>query len=183
MLRGYECHVYKEMKSGDMAKGSTVCFSYVRHLFAEKVEHLYIDTHFAVNEKDLKLLVDIINEITPCSIVVHEKIQTEFPVIKFNLLYGTYKQNLLLLNFIRYLWNEPAYHFQEEFFKRLREFETIEDPMLRLTTANQTSVNKNSADQVCGHCNITKNVRTVTLKEFMETKFDEIQSFLAPKIK
>lgn len=181
MLRGYECHVYKERQDGDVVKGGTACFSYVVSLFAEKIKHIYIDTHFAVNEKDLKLLVYIINKITPCSIVVHEKIQTDFPVIKFNLLYGTYKQNLLLLNFIRYLWNEPAYHFQEEFFKRLRDFKTIKDPMLRLTTANQTSVNDKSSDQSCGHCNIVENVRTVTLKEFMESNIKDIQVFLAPK--
>ena len=101
------------------------------------------------------LLVNIINDITPCAFEIHNGsryIKYKMlvpPGLKFeNYVYShanpiphdaMYEQNLVLLHFIRYLWNQPVAGFTKRFFQYL-ELCDYPDPLSRLTWTNQSAV-------------------------------------------
>lgn len=81
-------------------------------------------------KKYAKLLTSVINEITPCKI---SRGYIHYTLIENGIRYNYYDRNLILLNFIRYLWHN--YGDSVVFFKALEESKE-EDPFRRLSEAN-----------------------------------------------
>jgi len=86
--------------------------------------------------KYVDLVVGIVNQITPCEIV---KLKGRHH-IKYKLL-DTYGQNLVVLNFIRYLWHTPGgeYFDRDKFFTTLKNSKRCKDPLKRLLWANKVA--------------------------------------------
>lgn len=129
-----------------------------------------------LTKKYVKSLVKCINKITPCSIETIDEVK----YIKFEL-FGTYDQNLIVLNFIRNLWSIGG-NLNEEYIKIF--FDTFakhryKDPVVRLTYANI---------QACIGANITyahhsngfqaNKAKPKTLKQLLEYKGDSVVNFL-----
>ena len=137
------------------------------------------DYIFPETERYINLLVSIINEITVCYI-------TKEKSIIFSLPYSNYDANLFLLNCLRYLWHIPKADTKliQAFFNTLEEC-LDEDPMVKLTTANQVLSNTYfslSDNQYSpGHSNIHSGVKVRNMEEyhtFIGKKDTEIRNFL-----
>lgn len=156
-MRSYQCHFHavyngKKQKSAFYACWGGIaatCFftgknSYVAD-YPFKNQDIWIEQwKQPETEKFAPLLVSIINQITPC------EIEGEF--IKIRLL-DTYKRSLLLLNFVRNLWNEPLPTYAAAFFKALQETEEI-DPLAKLTYANKVACGEWKSIYPPGHSNV-----------------------------
>ena len=95
--------------------------------------------------------------------------------IKYKIIPRSYMRNLFLLNMIRYLWYNQTYsNSSEDFFTYLYEHPEIEDPILRLSSANKFANDRLSPNYGDGfyHSNFASKsqVRSITLDEFTNTK-------------
>ncbi len=188
-MRGFQCHYY-HLQNDDtlIANDNSACFAGVREYHsASKRENLkeknviYIDqfTHLKTS-KYIKLLVGIINEITPCKVVTIKKKK----YIKFQLL-ATYDQSLVLLNFIRNLWYNPVQMYGKEegvYYKEFfRELETSkeEDALAKLTSANKEACRIAKLGS-SGHCNCHSYnlLKIKKTKELLEYKGVSTSQFL-----
>lgn len=148
-MRGYECF-YKVLKKQkkkevDVSYGyNTACWAGIKNIIG-KYDSIYIERfREPETEKYIKLLLNIINKITPCKIVKINKVE----YIKYTLISG-YDNNLILLNFIRNLWNCPLQYayvsgyngknmlkdYTLVFFETLSKIEE-KDPLKMLIEAN-----------------------------------------------
>lgn len=152
-----------------------------KHLLSEDIYIWKFEEEETKKYQDL--LVSIINEITPCNFVeldikfnqtyskniwgvagiddsynvkMLELINQNHPkrFIKFRLL-DTYDKSLILLNFIRNLWNEPVTGYSVHFFKFLAKCKE-KDPLAKLTWANKEACAKTPSTYSYGHSNAHK---------------------------
>lgn len=147
---------------------------------------IYIGKYREKKTEDyIELLVSLINKITKCNIVkVDNKEYIEYHFV------GNYDTNLILLNFIRYLWCEypndflrgnSYYEFDtNKFFETLRDDKTYKDALERLLYANQQAVTGTGSRLPPGHSNIhnPKRLKIKTSKQLLEWKGISTQSFL-----
>jgi len=176
LMRGFQCHYYLKDKNGNLSNNydwihpytklsqiaviSQACWSSVSRLPAGSF--IYIDNYKTEKTKDnIKSLIDLINEITPCSIVkIKDKDYIEYKLLKH------YDQNLILLNFIRNLWNHPGVSHTEGaqelplpkyidiFFDELKKSK-YKDPLQKLTDANKKAcVDYRKCNYGLGHSNV-----------------------------
>ncbi len=125
------------------------------------------------------LLVNTVNEITPCEFVeVKDKKYIQFKLLE------TYDQSLVLLNFVRNLWHSPPipqakvpYH--KVFFETLEKSEH-QDPLEKLTYANKEACPDNLLYGAIGHSNVF-NKKMLKLKkkdDLLKYKGNSTQVFL-----
>lgn len=166
----FSCYLYWRTEKGayDM-NSNNACWAGIRYYYDSKdggyysdkkqdVEFIYIKDFERVETLPyLDLLISIINEITPCEIMEANK--TKY--IKFKLL-KTYNQSLVLLNFIRNLWycpkpyygkTEPGFGYTVTFFETLKASKK-EDPLERLTEANNAACKEIKSSSSFGHSNV-----------------------------
>lgn len=116
------------------------------------IEHdiIYIEQFtFPKTSHNIPLLLSLINKITPCEIVKINDVE----YIRYKLI-KTYDQNLILLNFIRNLWNAEIKGYNELFFMYLKEGSSYQDPLEILTDANKKACVNICTKYSPGHSNI-----------------------------
>lgn len=190
-MRSYNCYYYYLIDEKLQLNNNTSCWAGItngRYYDGEGNGHyadietrktIYIDKFTEdLTKKYIKPLVRCINKITPCEIV---KLDKEY--IKFQL-FGTYDQNLVVLNFIRNLWSidgglsiEYTKLFFENFMKHRHR-----DPLKRLTYANIIA-SKKTLVYDAHHCNglgrcYAEKAKPKTVKQLLEYKSNSVHHFL-----
>lgn len=185
-MRGYQCHFWAKVDGQLRASDFTDCWGGVMGsswFFHKKVQDEYkktgvypsgfSGTDHPFKNQDIWIdkwkepeteafapeLVSVINDITPCQI-------TEDGLIQIRLL-ETYRQSLLLLNFIRNLWHEPCDGYTGAFFKSLVEDKgKYPDPLARLTWANKCACKASKFKNACGvgHSNAMTGWNSLTIR-------------------
>lgn len=182
-MRGYECIYYANFKGEWRKNPNTACWAGLSVYSAPML--LKIKYWEAPETKQYAaMLVNLINKITPCyledeciyyQMIVPEKINDNYPQ-KY------YDRNLVLLNFIRYLWSDlsverpPALKdipYELEFFKALAK-SRYKDPFKRLSKANaiysEYWFTKREQSYPPGHSNIQKGNKILSTAQFLESK-------------
>lgn len=190
----YRCHIY-HMINGTLHKNANdACFAGIKSYldvidWQKKIDNpsqeIYIyDFEREETIKYVPILVKIINRITPCEIVeINDK-----KYIKFKLISNKYyDQNLVILNFIRNLWNEPSrFYVKNElktyyqcFFQALAK-SRYKDPLERLTQANILALTETKYSESAGHSNTFnfKQGKRKTVKELIEYEGNNTKEFL-----
>lgn len=178
-MRTYACKFgFEKGKSISLIRHA--CWGGVQNHWGIEHEYVYIDSFtVAKTSKYQRLLITLINKITPCSIVTRKTKK----YIKFKLM-QTYDQSLVLLNFIRNLWHEPLPGYSKDFFEVLRKSKKYKDPLARLTWANKEAVrlNKQQIIYAPGHSNVhpvdkLKIRRASTLKRYKGSCYSFVGSY------
>ncbi len=128
-----------------------------------------------VTEKYVKLLVGIINEIQPCSLVeAGKKTYISYKII------GIYNNDLILLNFIRNLWHEHKAGYAAGFFTELKKLAKSDlSPMEKLTAANVAGVASCAMSGNGHHSPCHERVKVQKLpKSFYSRNVGETRDFL-----
>lgn len=184
-MRGFQCYLYHKLKDDTYIINTvSACYAGIRHLHLRddllEPNIVYIDKYKEPEtEKYIELIIGLVNEITPCSI--------QDGYIKFQLL-ETYDQSLILLNFIRNLWNktEPLRRYSEEFFEILSK-EILEDPLSRMMSANKKACSKaevwGNLSYPPGHsnCHTEETLAIKTVEELLSYKGGSTKQFLTNK--
>ena len=182
-MRSFNCHYYRlllENKKKILSKNSvTVCWSGLHHFLKDNsIDYIYIDSFVEeLTKKNIRYLLNLINQITPCKLATVNKKQ----YIKYKLL-KRYDNDLVLLNFIRNLWNaQPIYHLTKKnanvqeskeagenyikhFFITLRSNRKLyKDALERLTHANFEACKIVGTAGSIGHSNI-HNINSLKIK-------------------
>lgn len=177
-MRGFECELKNKLKNGTYERNyNNACFSDINRI--PNNEKLLENNAAYISEfedestkKYIKLLLRLINKITPCTIVDG--------YIRFELM-PTYNQSLILLNFIRNLWNEPNSYegYSEKFFKALVKGR-MEDPLARLTNANKIACTEIRSLYSPGHsnCHPGGKLKVKTTDDLRKFKGTSTQTFL-----
>lgn len=196
-MRGFSCTYYYKNGSKFEQEGNQSCWAginsisyageFKKSLFKEElrkdkyltfpdiikeIDTIYIDVYtYPETKKYIPLLISLINEITPCSIV--DK------YICFKLL-STYDQSLILLNFIRNLWYQPFIGYTDTFFTILSTDTKYKDPLERLTHANSIGCSKAKNGYGMGHSNVHIGVNLIVknTKQLLEYKGGSTRTFL-----
>lgn len=197
-MRGYECHHYKmtDSKKKTLEKNYRVaCWAGINDIIKEGVEYIYI-AKFKEPETEIyiKHIVGIINKVTPCKLVSIKK--TVY--IKYKLL-KNYDRDLILLNFLRNLWNknnitydklqnlkpveikELQLQYTHIFFKTLKSnFKLYKDPVQRLTHANYIACKALNILGTPTHSNVHKYtiLKIKDTKSLLESQFSSTIAFL-----
>lgn len=154
-MRGYECYHNGCMRAcwSSVMGYNPVIIGRFRHLSTKKYR---------------KLLVSLINKITPCKI--------KGAKIYYTPIEG-YDNNLILLSFIRNLWHEPKAGYTKKFFEALKKSD-LKDPLERLTFANKEACEEDNYP--AGHCNCHKKskLKIKSTKDLIGKKLVSTQHFL-----
>lgn len=195
-MRGFQCDYYIKDKNNELTKEGinklgnfaiyNSCWSSLQQLPAGSF--IYIDNYETEETKDsIDLLLKLVNEITPCSIVnIKDKDYIEYKLLEH------YDQNLILLNFIRNLWNEPGIgHLEGKGAPFVPDYSTIffdvlkktryKDPLKKLTHANKkASVNYKLNGYGPGHSNVQgyDELKIKDVKSLMDFKGNSTRTFL-----
>lgn len=181
-MRNYNCYIYTKNGKDLERNSNTACFAGIKFYAPETTVYI---SQFRQPETEqyIDLIVTIINKITPCQII---KINNE-EYIEFKLL-NTYDQSLILLNFIRNLWNKISKDFYEknekkfyniEFFEILKNYKKYREPLKRLTYANKKACEIFKLGYT-GHSNVFEHstLKIKTTKELLNFKGLYIKNFL-----
>jgi hypothetical protein len=197
-MRGYECHHYKmiDSKKKILEKcDNSACWAGINGQIREGVEDIYIEK-FKEPETEIyiKHIVGIINKVTPCKLVSIKK--TVY--IKYKLL-KKFDKDLILLNFLRNLWNKNNIPYRSLmslknderinlesqytliFFKTLKSnFKIYKDPVQRLTHANFIACKTLEITNSPTHSNVHNytNLKIKDTKSLLESKFNSTMTFL-----
>lgn len=176
------CSAFVNENNGGMRnKRSNACFSHIQSYMNPNNPTPYMlifDFRDKATEKYIPVLVKTMNEITPCSLVTIDNVE----YIKFKL-FGTYDQSLVLLNFIRNLWNVPGactLNYNITFFETLKK-SRYKDPFKRLTKANMVACKLYYQSKgTVGHSNCHGSGFLVIrdLNHLMKNKFGSTRSYL-----
>jgi len=130
-------------------------------VFYAKDSKIIIDDYRVTEtSKYVNLLVKIINKIQPCELIT----QGDKTYICYTRI-GLYNNDLILLNFIRNLWNEPISGYSVAFFEELSKLETKKlSAMEKLLTANRIACEKAKSTYSYGHSNCHKFAELVIKK-------------------
>ena len=197
-MRGYECHHYKMIDSKKKTLEqhyNSACWAGIASQIREGVEDIYI-AKFKEPETEIyiKHIVGIINKVTPCKLVSIKK--TVY--IKYKLL-KDFNKDLILLNFLRNLWNinnipydkliilknvertEIQLQYTSIFFKTLKSnFKMYKDPVQRLTHANFIACKSLEITNSPTHSNVHKYdlLKIKDTKSLLESKVHSTMNFL-----
>lgn len=156
-MNSFQCYYYRKLEKKEakaagqefQQNGNNACWAGIRSWMppnSDKYEILYVDKFkHKATEKYVELLVNTINEITPCGVTKDGK------YITFEL-FGTYDQSLVMLNFLRNLWFEYMPGYAKSFFECLEGLEEG-DALERLTTANIKACTDVKMVYQGNHCN------------------------------
>lgn len=159
---GYQCH-YKCVINGkivDIRKVNNACWKYVELLLTNKDfdGFIYVLPYCYVQpstKQYIPLIIDVLSQITPCEIVEFDNEEC----IRIKMLHS-YDSSLILLNFLRNLWNpcklnymekEPIYNIK--FFEVLETSTLYTDPLERLTHPNKMACTAANFQAGLGHSN------------------------------
>lgn len=170
-MRGCQCYYSAKGKNRWEQNPNTACWAgiqYYNNSVVLRIERWKDKS----TEKYAKLLTSIINQITPCKIyrgfIYYTLIGNGTPVWSAK---HYYDRNLILLNFIRYLWHN--YGDSVVFFKALEESKE-KDPFKRLSEANLKNSIFYGQDEnryfyfTPGHSNIdTRQKSLISLETFL----------------
>ena len=200
-MNSFNCHISHKLKDGSLNKNvSTACWAVlsryydredkfgIKDIDKQEEDIIYISNFRRTQtEKDIPLLIQLINEISPCELVTINNIE----YIKFQLL-KTYDQSLILLNFIRNLWNHPGVSHTEGaqqpflpkyidiFFDELKKSK-YQDPLQKLTDANKKAcVDYRECSYGLGHSNVhtAKDLIIKDSKSLLQSKISSTRDFL-----
>lgn len=179
----FSCHYYaKNEKNEIILNSNTACWAGFRRWYTAgtlKPKYIYIDYEcncsFNVYDNILKRTVQLINNITHCSIVNfnNKKCIKYKPITN-----GHYSSNLVLLNFIRMIWYQPRpidYDIYSELISRSSQGI---DSLLFLMRCVKESVSQGQRYGFADHNLITRNIKPKKTKELMNYKGNSMESFL-----
>jgi hypothetical protein len=165
------------------------------------VDVYFDDFDYPTTQSYQYLLIDLINQITPCELVeIENKILIRVRTLNGDINPYTYeknmilyRRNLIMLNFIRNLWHEPGrysqrmtpipgpYPYTQTFFKTLKEDKTYADPLERLLHANKLASQAGGFTYgEVGHSNAGKADKLVVRKtaELLNSTMGDTMGFL-----
>jgi hypothetical protein len=173
-MRGYQCYYYRLDGEKFIKNDNHACWAGLG--WKNDVKSIYIED-YGDDEKWAKRITWIINKITPCKVVtIKDKKYIQYDLIQCD---DFYCRNLFLLNFIRYLWNEPEKGMSELFFAELAKTRGNKDVIFRLTTANRAAyLCKDGYNVNGGHSNAYKHAKVRTTEDFLNHNFTSVSSFL-----
>lgn len=160
-MRDYQCTYSTE--NGPLHKWA--CWSQIRY---DAKKTIYIENFTDPKTKAyINTLVKIINKIQPCALTDKNGVSC----ISYKLI-GLYNNDLILLNFIRNLWNEHYPGYSKAFFERLEEVKNIRKltPFEKLCEANVYAVKTCGKTGYGDHSNCHENVKVKKLPEDFHTK-------------
>ena len=200
-MRGFQCEYFIKDDEGKLTKiinnsngkyPSKIwnsCWGNVKTILIDKPSSsfIYIEKYETEQTKDsIELLLQLVNEITPCNIVtIEKKNYIEYKLLK------TYDQNIILLNFIRNLWNRPgisntngegpdyAKDYTDIFFKTLAKTK-FKDPLSKLTKANKEACINYKVTYGPGHSNVHgyDDLKIKDSKSLLKFEGDSTRTFL-----
>lgn len=192
-MRSFSCYYYHKIKDNTLEMNiNNSCWAGIRYYqkvrgrnYNDIIDNenpiIYIEKYEEEEQKEhVDLLLSIINRITPCKITVID----DKKYIEYHLIEG-YDNNLILLNFIRNLWNEPYHNYSTYFFKYLKS-SRYKYPLAKLTDANikackQVEVDGNKIFRYGpGHSNVNQPDKMVikNTKDLIGVKFNCTTTFL-----
>lgn len=182
-MRSYKCFYYAKLDNGWRKNYSTACWAGLKS-YSKPMLLRIKDWKEPETKQHAAMLVNLINKITPCylkrgciyyQMIVPEEINDKYWV-------EYYDRNLVLLNFIRYLWcdldvNRPPelknIPYELEFFKALAK-SRYKDPFKRLSKANAIYSEywfaKKGAYYSPGHSNIQEGNKILSTAEFLKSR-------------
>jgi len=175
--KNYCCDYSFLMKDNTILKvNNRACWGYLQdNLNTSNIDYILIND-FEVEEtkKYIPILINNINKITECQLVVINNIK----YIKYKPL-TTYDQNLILLNFIRNLWysNITYNHNHIAFFEELKK-SRYKDPLMRLTKANIKACKNYKTYQNHNNCTNGHKLKLKTTKQLINYKGESTLYFL-----
>lgn len=194
-MRGFNCYFTDNPDFNEIS--SKICWGNIKYNNGCKEEReIYISNFtYDVTKKYVKTLVDIINKITPCKLVIQNDVQC----IKFKLL-KNYDSSLLLLSFIRTLWYNPLpiqylekkdtdedkLIYIKTFFNLLKELQNkIDDSMELLLTAHKKALEsiKIPNDYSDVHSNIyaSEKIQIKSTKDLLDYEGATTKGFICGK--
>lgn len=175
LQRRIGCIYYAFINKKFTQNGNTACWAGIRsYLHNKGPKYIYITQYDEKETKEYqKLLVSLINKITPCVFLKRQNVI----YIKYQLLENHYNRNLVLLNFIRNLWDNPLFPYNENYTKKF--FESVKkskkkDPLEILTEANMIAC-EGTKILHADHSNAAKNTKIKTSEDLLNKESD-IQS-------
>lgn len=193
-MRGYNCF-FTDNPDFDTISNK-ICWGDIKYNNGCKQEkEIYIsDFTYDATKKYVKTLVDVINKITPCELVIQNDVQ----YIKFKLL-KNYDSSLILLSFIRTLWYNPipVKYFEEvteenklsyieTFFNSLKELQNkIEDSMELLLTAHKKALEPikipNNYNDIHSNVYASERIQIKSTKDLLNYKGMTTEGFICGK--
>lgn len=197
-MRGYECYHYKmiDSKKKTLAKhDNSACWAGISDQIRNKVEDIHI-AKFKEPETEIyiKHIVGIINKVTPCKLVsIKKQVYIKYKLLK------DFNKDLILLNFLRNLWNinnipydklmtlknvertEIQLQYTSIFFKTLKSnFKIYKDPVQRLTHANFIACKTLEIINSPTHSNVHNytQLKIKDTKSLLESKVHSTMNFL-----
>lgn len=153
------------------------CWAQLNSSVYPKGSSIWIDDYrYKDTEEYIELIVKVINEIQPCKLIEHEgKTYIEYKLI------GLYNNDLILLNFVRNLWNEHQPGYSLAFFKKLKTLRNSKKytAFEKLTAANVHAVEVCNKKGIGNHSNCHEGVQIRKLPDnFYTTQLYTTKSFL-----
>lgn len=193
-MRGYNCF-FTDNPDFDTISNK-ICWGDIKYNNGCKQEkEIYIsDFTYDATKKYVKTLVDVINKITPCELVIQNDVQ----YIKFKLL-KNYDSSLILLSFIRTLWYNPIpvkyleevteenkLSYIETFFNSLKELQNkIEDSMELLLTAHKKALEPikipNNYNDIHSNVYASERIQIKSTKDLLNYKGMTTEGFICGK--
>lgn len=178
-MRGFDVymfHLAKDQTEQKYVKNyETACFADISRLHKREniieKDIIYLDDYiYPETEEYIDLVVKTINEITPCSI--------EDGYIKVKLL-PLYDQSLIVLNFIRALWDGNYPNYSESLFDALSK-ETEGDALEKLLKANKIACQQSNIRENNHHSNCYEyeKLKIKTIEQLLEFKKNSTYIFL-----
>lgn len=176
-MRYWEAFLKLPKSKGGVIKFA--CFAPLNNVKENEIVGIY-----KVNQKEtsqyIELIVQLINKITDC------KYDAENDCIEYKMLKG-FNRNLILLNFIRYLWFSPLNNEASTvFFKKLSDLfnnTNINDPLVLLTIANRYTAKVIGYVETPTHCNYYhySYLQIRKTNELLNCNFNSTKQFLCSK--
>lgn len=163
--KNYNCHYYYEDNNKLIKVGNKACWYGFKGLKHEKDLNLYILPQVKLEENDFRIL-ELINKITPCKLVTYKgKSYIKYKSICEN----DYRKNLVLLDFIRFIWHDQSRYINyEKFFNHINKKIKGKDSLKLLLEGIKVSSDIQMFDP--GHSVAVRNLVPKTYKNLIKSE-------------
>jgi hypothetical protein len=175
-MRDIRCYHFRKDGEKMIPNSNSSCWAGIKSYLIDGTKLMYISKfRKPATEKYIPLLLRVINKITPVKLVTINNVEyIEFKLLK------TYDQNVVLLNFIRNLWDEPVAEYTKTFFETL-ENSKFKDMLAKLCNANIHASKHYTSKYRPGHSNCLSYGQNGFLKvtqDLLEYKGNNTNEFL-----
>tara|TARA_R110002124_G_scaffold281430_1_gene455660 strand:+ start:12076 stop:12687 length:612 start_codon:yes stop_codon:yes gene_type:complete len=197
MRRCYNCYYYKKVDNIFIINHNSACWAGITSVNDWGIKEgkdipdvIYIDISCSgcskfhiLNIDKVEKLCYILNKITECNLIQIQEKNNDYYIMYKYAFNKHYNKNLLLLNFVRLIWDNDTGLDKEQFFNKLLDYNE-EDPFLFLTTCIKDNLlsPKPRYNSYFNHSCVGE-VIPKTLKEFEEDNVPDTAYFLKREVK